>query len=307
MENWEAIVTVREGETDGTTGVCKHFEKTFKGVFRFLRLRAEEGKRLNKSCALNLGIASARGDVLAMTDDDVLCAPDYIRGIQAVFSRYSVAGAQGRVLLDCDGGLPRWVFPGAAIFMSSCDEGDEVKEWTHSLFGANMVVRTEAARAVGGFAPELGPGGAGFAEDTEFGFRLLKQGYKLIYAPQILIRHKVPRPRLTRNFFRKRFFGLGRSHAYYIPLVEAPLWRFGLYAAKHLVLSEANAWWRRLRGRTAQALACECDALEQAGFFWQHWRFRTGVPRRLSRTDSWSAEAGLHPRSTIQTSFSPSD
>jgi GT2 family glycosyltransferase len=149
-----------------------------------------------------------------------------------------------------------------------------------------MVVRAEAARAVGGFAPELGPGGAGFAEDTEFSLRLLKKGYKFIYAPQILVRHQVPRQRLTRTFFRKRYFGLGRSHAY-CSLLEVPLWRFGLYVAKNWAVREAEAAYHRCAGRPAEALDCQCEARRQAGFFLQHWRFRRGIPRHLSRVTSW--------------------
>lgn len=288
-DDWEALVVMDYGGTDGSTQVCQQFEQRFKGRFRFLIQN-----RRGKSNALNFAIARARGDVLAMTDDDVVCAPEYIQGIQNAFRQCSVAGAQGRILLDCDGGLPNWVFTDAAKFMSLCDHGDEVKDWNHTLFGTNMVVRTDAARAVGGFSPELGPGTAGFAEDTEFSLRLLEAGHRFIYAPQIVVRHQVPRSRISKAFFRKRYFGLGRSHAYYVPM-DAPLWRFGLYAAKNLIFQEAQSFRNRCSGQTSKALERECKALEQAGFFWQHCSFRRGAPRRLSRIKSWLPKGDADP------------
>jgi GT2 family glycosyltransferase len=280
-ENWEALVVMDYGGTDGSTEVCREFEQRFNGRFRLLIQN-----RKGKSNALNFAIGQARGDILAMTDDDVICAPDYIPAIQDVFRRYPVAGAQGRILLDCGGGLPAWVFPGAAKFMSLWDYGDEIKDWNHTLSGTNMAVRAEAARAVGGFSPELGPGAAGFAEDTEFSFRLLEKGFRFIYAPQILVRHQLPRHRLTPSFFRQRYFRCGCSQAYYVPL-GAPLWRFALYAARNLALTEAKAIWKRRAHRPAEALECECKALQEAGLFWQHWRFRRGVRRQLSCVTSW--------------------
>jgi glycosyltransferase involved in cell wall biosynthesis len=280
--NWEALVVIDRDARDGTADLCRSFEQRFSGIFRFLIQ-----KKTGKSNALNVAISSARGDVLAMTDDDVLCAPDYIQAIQTVFSRYSVAGVQGRVLPDFEGGPPRWISPDFAWFLSLLDFGDEIKDWNYTLSGTNMAVRADAARAVGGFSPELGPGGAGFAEDTDFSFRLLGVGCCFIYAPQIVVRHQLSRERLTKAFLRKRYFGLGRSRAYFTPL-EVPLWRFGLYVIKCWVLKAAEAAWNICTNRPAKALHCECKALEQAGFFWQHWRFHHGVPRQLSRVTSWS-------------------
>jgi glycosyltransferase involved in cell wall biosynthesis len=283
VPDWEVLV-INDGSVDNTDDVCRQFVKDFPSHFRFL---TQENR--GKSRALNRGIAAARGDILAVIDDDVVCAPDYIQGIRNVFGRYDISGAQGRVLLDCEGGLPEWISDQQKAFVGLCDRGEDVKPWNYSLLGLNMVVRADAARAVGGFAPELGPKGAGFCEDTEFSLRLLKAGFKFVYAPQILVRHQLPRQRLTRSFFRRRYFDLGRSDAYRMPL-EVPLWRFGLYVVKNWAAQEAEAARHRYAGRPAEALDCQCEARLQAGFFIQHWRFRRGVPRQLSRVTSWPDE-----------------
>lgn len=286
VADWEVIV-IDNGSSDNTSEVCSEFSRRFPGQFRSYR----ESKQ-GKSYALNLGIALARGEILALTDDDVICAPDYIANVQRVFAEHSVDAAQGRTLLDCEGGVPDWLFGGAAQFVGSQDYGGTlIQKFNHLLAGQNMIVRTEAARTIGGFAPELGAGSpVGFSEDTEFSLRLRQAGYRINYAPQIVVRVPIPLVRLTGAFFRRRYFRLGRSRAYYWPY-EAPMWRYGLYVLKNWILSDADALRHRLHGRPAVAMECRCMARFQLGFFWQHCLFSFGVPRRLTRITNWSGYA----------------
>ena len=135
---------------------------------------------------------------------------------------------------------------------------------------------------VGGFAPELGPGGIGVYEDTEISWRMSEAGCRMIYAPQILVRHQWSRDRLTKSFLRKRLFLEGRVFAYYNALPTS-LFRFGLYVVKETLSKEAAPMWHVCAGRPVEALRCQFEARSQAGLFWQHWLFKRGVPRRLSR------------------------
>lgn len=287
LDGWEVVVVFDAVVDDGTREVCQIFRSKYPDRLRYFA-QPKEGK----SNALNLGIAAARGEVLALTDDDVICAPDYISGVQNVFAHYPVDAAQGRIFLDCEGGLPAWVSEELRCFMSSCDLGEQIlSPFKRNLFGTNMAVRTEAARAVGGFSPELGAGATvGFAEDTEFSMKLHWAGYRIIYAPQIVVHHQLPAQRMTRSFFRTRYYRMGRSRAYYQPY-PTPLWRFGVYAVKNWVVSDFRSWWLRWHGRPAEALDCQCHARKGAGFFWQHVLFWRGVPRQLSRVTSWDALA----------------
>ena len=287
IASWEALVITDFDCHDGTVEICKEFAERCPDRVRFL-IQTTTGK----SNALNLGISVARGEILALTDDDVLVAPDYIESIQKTFQQYTAEAAQGRVVLECDGGLPPWMGQRQKVFMSFCDYGLEVLDWTQrTMFGTNMVIRIEAARKVGGFSPELGAGTKmGFAEDSEFSLRLREAGCKFIYAPQILVRHQLSRKRLTPSFFRRRYFGLGRARAYIDAIERVPLWRYGLYSVKYAVLKQAEALWHRLRNRPAEALDAQCYAFQNTGFFLQHLRFWLGAPRTLSIVKDWTAE-----------------
>jgi glycosyltransferase involved in cell wall biosynthesis len=275
LRNWEVLVV--ETSTDNTAEVCLDFQRRFPEHFRFLT-----EKRIGKSNALNTAIAAAKGDILAFTDDDVLCEPNYIQAIETVFASYSADAAQGRVLLDCEGGWPEWLDGDYLAMMADFrDYGDEVIDLDGTLCGTNMVVRAQVFEKVGGFAPELGPGGLGMWEDTEISLRIRRVGCRIIYAPQILVRHPWSQDRLTKSFLRSRYFGQGRAQAYYADL-PVSLFRFGLYVIKETVLQEVAAIWNLCAGRSAQALTCQCQARSHAGFLWQHWLFKRGAPRKLS-------------------------
>jgi GT2 family glycosyltransferase len=275
-QGWELLV-VENGSTDHTIEVCQELRQRFPQHFRFQR-----ENRIGKCNALNTALAAAKGDVLAFTDDDVLFAPDYVQSIITVFNSFSVNAVQGRVLLDCEGGWPEWLDESYASMADYRDYGPKLAPLNGTLCGSNMIIRKQVFEEIGGFAPELGPGGIGVFEDTEISLRMLERGHRLVYAPQILVRHQWPRHRLTKFFIRKRMFLHGRVNAFYDQLpVSLP--RFGAYVIKESLSKELQALWQRLAGRPTAALHLECEALEQAGFFWQHCLFMRGVPRAFSR------------------------
>jgi cellulose synthase/poly-beta-1,6-N-acetylglucosamine synthase-like glycosyltransferase len=263
--DWELILLTDAAGNPATNQVCARFQQQFPSHVRHL---VQSGR--GKSNAMNFGMAQARGEIYAMTDDDVLCAPHYLQGIRETFSDPAVEGAQGRILLDCEGGVPPYLHHDLAMFMGLRDYGEDIQPWNGNLAGTNRVVRAEVIRRVGGYAPHLGAGAIGFAEDTELSWRIRAAGTRLVYAPRILVRHQLPRHRLTKSFFRQRYFRSGRSLAYCDSL-PVSVYRFGLYTVKEIVLREVESVLLTLRGRPAEALRRQCDACEKAGFFWEHW------------------------------------
>lgn len=282
-DDWELLV-VDNQSTDHTGDVCRRFQEKFPRHFRFL-----VETRIGKSHALNSGIAAAVGDVLAFTDDDVNCAPGFLSGIRNFFSETPADAVQGRVFLECEGGQPEWLDSHLALAAGFRDCGEEVTDLPGTLFGLNMTVRKEVFQKIGGFSSSLGPGQLGLAEDTELTLRMRKAGMRLMYVPQIVVYHRLSRRRLTRGFMRQRFFQEGLATAFRDEL-PVSLFRFGLYVAKEAVSREIRAIAHRQMGRPALALKQECEAYRQAGFFWQHCRFRIGTSSRVT------AELAAPPR-----------
>jgi glycosyltransferase involved in cell wall biosynthesis len=287
--DWELIV-VDNNSSDDTPALCAEFQKKFPDHFRSFVETKPGG-----SNAKNFGLSKARGEIIALTDDDVRCAPDYLQGIRSVFAGHNPDAVQGRVLLECEGGRPGWMGDGIARFMSERDFGDSVLPWNDNLSGTSMIVRATVFQKVGGFSPHLGTGTrVGFAEDSELAMRIRRAGFRLIYAPEILVWHRLPANRLTKSFIRKRFFACGRSYAYFDEL-PVPVWRFAVYVLKELFFAEMLAFLDLLTGHPEAALDRQCAARVQVGMLWQHYLFRRGLPRDLDTSVKGALSGQLPP------------
>ncbi len=141
--------------------------------------------------ARNAGAAIATGDVLAFTDADCSPTPGWLEaGLQAIAAGADVV--QGAVTPP----------PGAA--RGPWDRTIWVTR-PHGLFEtANLLVRRERFAALGGFEPWLRPlGGKELGEDVWLGWRAVRAGARIAFAPDALVHHAVL-PRGPRGFVAER-------------------------------------------------------------------------------------------------------
>ena len=215
------IVVVDNNSTDNTPAVvAEAARRTAIGIV-YLHER-----RQGKSFALNSALAHARGDVLALTDDDVLPARNWLTRIVEDFRRHDVTFVFGKV-------LPRWgVMPPPELLsrraqdiwgpLAIVDYGDTPERYQADRtgqrlpIGANVAFATVAMKSIGGWRTDLGKVNNTLiaGEDHEVFMRLRRAGlYSGYYDPAITVRHYVPASRLTRKYFRKWFFWHGKTQA----------------------------------------------------------------------------------------------
>ncbi|MEU8650882.1 glycosyltransferase [Streptomyces sp. NPDC048737] len=153
--------------------------------------------------AHNTGLAAARGDVVAFTDDDVVADPRWLTQLTAPFAADPGLGCAtglilparlrtpAQVLLESHGGFAKGFTP--RTYDPVDPPADEpLFPFTAGRFGsgANMAFRTGVLRAVGGFDPATGAGTLARGGDDLYGFvRVLAQGHRLHYTPQALVWH----------------------------------------------------------------------------------------------------------------------
>jgi len=145
--------------------------------------------RRGKSAALNIGVAEARGELLAFTDDDCRVAPDWLEVMHRAFQATPERAAfTGRVLAG--------EVEGEAVLAPSVKDEGEERVYEHPvfrdvLFGNNMAIAAQALRQVGPFDEGLGPGTpARAAEDNDLGYRLLRAGIPIRYLPNLVVVHR---------------------------------------------------------------------------------------------------------------------
>lgn len=196
-------------------------------------VRYLEEPRPGASWARNAGLWHAEGDLVAFADDDVVIDPGWIANAANAFGAgddvacvtgpirpISVATPMQRLFDDfsvLDKGTEQRIF--------RLPETREVQPLFpyiagHIGSGANMIVRKDAAQAVGGFDTALGtptlPG-----EDLDLFIRLLWSGFSIVYDPGVVVLHEHPDSleQLRRHAYR---YGLGLTAMFSKYLLKGP-------------------------------------------------------------------------------------
>ena len=209
---WEVLV-VDNNSTDQTRNVVDGLCRRYPGHFRYI-FESRQGL----SYARNAGIANARGEVLAFTDDDVTVEPTWLQNLTAeMLNDNKWAGAGGRTLPAQKFTPPDWLSNDfdtwAGIVFAYFDLGNEAAELHRAPYGANMAFRRAVFAKYGGFRTDLGrnPGDKISNEDTEFGRRLMAAGERLRYEPSAIVYHPIVHGRITQEYFFSWWFDFGRA------------------------------------------------------------------------------------------------
>ncbi|MFD7341007.1 glycosyltransferase [Streptomyces violascens] len=155
------------------------------------------------AAAHNRGIASAQGEILAFTDDDVIADRRWLSSLAAPFAADPRLGCvtglilparlttPAQILLESHGGFTKGFAP--RHFDPRRPPADEpLFPFTAGRFGsgANMAFRARAIRAVGGFDPATGTGTPARGGDDLYAFaRVVVAGHRLSYTPEALVWH----------------------------------------------------------------------------------------------------------------------
>ena len=202
---------------------------------RVVRVRSHETGR---SRALNAGWPLARGEWVAIIDDDCEPEPDWLAWLDAEARR---AGPRdvvaGRV-------MPGPIPPGKAFPPATLMDplpAEYAGRIDRDLVHPNIALPRGVFEEIGPFDPRLGvgtplPGG----EDNDFGYRLLRASWRILYRPAPTVVHRAWRSEEERATL-KRSYGIGQ----------------GAFYAKHLAAADTFIGYRFARDvlRTARAAA----------------------------------------------------
>jgi GT2 family glycosyltransferase len=191
----EVLVIDSGPRTAGTRAVVRELDD------RRLRYVLEGMPGLSR--ARNRGLAEARGEIVAFTDDDVLVDAGWLSGLQRGFARApGVALVTGIVAAAELETPPQQIFDSKVAWTTNCTPriwdlstppaGDVLFPYTAGQLGtgANFALRRELSPALGPFDEALGVGTpCGGGEDLDMFLRVLLQGFKIAYEPTALVWH----------------------------------------------------------------------------------------------------------------------
>jgi O-antigen biosynthesis protein len=192
--------------------------------------------------ARNRAIIEARGEIIAYTDDDVVVDPGWISSLARVFMEnpevMAVTGlvvpyeleTEAQILFEMYGGFGRGFERKWYHLEETCHIGA-------GAFGtgANMAFRRCLFDKIGGLDPALDVGtvtnGGG---DLEIFFRVLKEGYTLVYEPKAIVHH-----RHRRDYSRLKIQLTNNGIGFYSYLVRSAL----AYPSERLAIIRFGIWW----------------------------------------------------------------
>lgn len=252
------VIVVDNNSSDDTKATVEAYAQGWKlGTLLYL-FEPRQGKQF----ALNQGIGRAQGALVALTDDDILFAPDWVQLIRRFFAEHDVSLVGGRTLIEWPpAGPPAWYSHSMNAVMACVDLGEQLLLPAPADFapaGNNMVARAELFKRVGLFSE------AHFRHmDHEFGIRCQRAGERVAYAPALAVRAPVDEAILTKQYFRRWAFKAGiakddTAGADAGPR-RPPLWMY------RQVLEDA------LMGVVLAPLRPQRAAFEREFRFWRHW------------------------------------
>jgi succinoglycan biosynthesis protein ExoM len=155
----------------------------------------------------NMTVHLATGDWLAFVDDDERAPPDWLRKLIDCALAHSADGVLAPVEPDVPKWAPHWIQRGGFYSWPRMTTGSQVPR--ENLRFGNLVLRAAAVRTMSGpFDPEFG---LAAGEDVDMLIRLVKQGAKLVWCDEAIVREPVDPGRLSLRWILLRGYSGGQA------------------------------------------------------------------------------------------------
>jgi hypothetical protein len=227
------LIAVDNGSTDASAALLRERQAR-------LPMTVLTEPRRGKNVGLNAGLGWVEGDLVVLTDDDVIAPPDWLLAFRRL--------ADAQTGFDIFGGAirPRWLAPPPEWILRCAPKGHFA--WTEfetgpveprAIWGPNMAIR-RAALGDHRFFEGIGPNGAaGYAtgSEIELVLRLAAAGSRCWHAEDIVVEHVIEPRQLTAEWLLQRSYNQARGEARLRALfgdgrpVDPPLRRIGRYAS----------------------------------------------------------------------------
>ncbi len=268
---WKLVIVNNASTDDTQTRILKWRDR--------LPLEYFVEPRLGKSRAMNTALAHAQGDLIVMTDDDVLPDRNWLiewRRAADVMPQCSVFG--GAILPEFGDFPPAWPMPRTSLTVLYAQTPDHAEGEIEpvDVSGPNMAIRKSVYDSGHRFEENFMVGKYGLmGEDSEFVRRTWESGFRTGFAPHARVRHIIHKEQMSWRWIHRRFFRHGRTMFMFEEVRQDkiskrldfsfPRWRIRRAAATFLqLLLVAPSLNRERIFKRSRSLAYDLGALRQA-------------------------------------------
>jgi glycosyltransferase involved in cell wall biosynthesis len=210
------VLIVDNNSTDQTDQVIAKFQSSPFGSKHNVVSLYET--RQGHTYSRNRAIASASGDLLLWTDDDVIVAPDWVdKYVRAANSNPGVSFWGSVIKPTFEKQVPAWIEQNWETLKGCFADrglGDQHVEFSTSQlpYGANFAIRTAVQKQFP-FDCDLGRRGDQVLGEDELDLmrRLLAEGHRGVWVPNAVVEHLIPPERATEKFVYEYFIGQGQA------------------------------------------------------------------------------------------------
>jgi glycosyltransferase involved in cell wall biosynthesis len=212
-EHYE-ICVVDNGSTDDTQKIIADLAAKYTAHRLFTVIET----KLGLSWARNRGIAATSASLIAFCDDDTLLPPDWLERYVLRFSSLPPETVKigGEVNPIWEKPCSSWITEAMLCLLSahSSIKSDQARFCRpgsgEALVECNCCYRRDALERMGGFPTELGRKNDNLLSgENALDYRLVVEGGRFFYDPDILVNHLIHSDRLTPEWFKRRYFWQG--------------------------------------------------------------------------------------------------
>jgi hypothetical protein len=251
-----AVVMVDNGSADGSV---EYVKRAYPEV-AVIPLKKNYGFCL----ANNLALAQVDSKYVALLNNDVVPSPGWLERLAGAMEAFPEAGSATSKFLYYDrpdiidragDGYSR---AGAGVLRGRGETADRYNrlEWVFGACGGASIYRTEMLKKIGLFDPDFFI----IYEDVDLSFRAQLMGYRCLYVPEAVVRHRASRS-IGYDSPRSVYYGHRNLEWVYIKNIPSSL--FVKTFLHHLCYNSIAFVFFLVKGRLKSFLAAKKDALKE--------------------------------------------
>ncbi|MDJ1482161.1 glycosyltransferase [Cytophagaceae bacterium YF14B1] len=216
--SWEVLL-IDNASTDNTAQTAIQLWESFNSK---IPLRIINEPRPGLSFARETGLQDSHYNIAIFVDDDNWLKEDYIQiAYNTINANKGIGILGGRVEAACEIEPPAWFEKSKAHYVigEPYSQTGDVTEDRATIYGAGMVINKAAWKKLkaSGYksqlsdrkGSQLSSGG-----DVELCFALKMLGYRIYYHKDLVLKHFLPKARLSWNYLEKLFPGFALAEIY---------------------------------------------------------------------------------------------